>query len=700
MVDATQELERFAARMGITTAAADDLIRRLGELNRSADRSASAFDVSRNAADRIASSHRMAADTVEGFGKSIYATTKSLASVPQQIAASNSALTSISPIITGIGQMATTLSGAIGPLAGIIGTSIGGPIVGLFAGVAGKIVGAVTEEFVSASTSIMNFFLQQAQVVIDSFTQLSSVGATFGGSLESLKQISAETGLSFETLSKIAVNNAENLALLGGGTQGALKLVTRTSRDLGNTLLALYGGFENLNKETAEFMAMRRLQGVSEMATGQALTNQTSEYLYMVKELSALTGKNVSQLKSEMAERAKSAAAQIAIDSMSEEERRAYQYQLQLLPEFLKEAYTEEVVNRKTGLDILSVGTAKLYNAMPGIANKLRSSVDMLGQPFETMKENYGTQLAGIVQDTKYSREQFKDMMVAYSKGYIQNPTVKIINDALMSLGTNLGRLSTIKEDIKSFADQTKALKDNAGTFVDEVGKINKEQEKIRMALNKFATEGERFALALGVTSFMLTLTETLIEGASDVIPLFARKGTIVEQDANKIKKVEQQIALDPSSEAAIKESIKAQQRIDLIKGLIDRLKNQSELATTDADRQRNQRQILLQQEQIERFQRQVEKLNQIEQERQERLKKSEPISQSEVSQLPSTTVASASGRVAIETDANTKLKIDLTEFMEVFETMMTKQTISNNNLSMAIDNNSYQIKRLLSSIG
>jgi hypothetical protein len=677
--------------MGITNAAAADLINRLSELSRTSDRTSNAIDVNRTATERIANSQNSAADSAINFGKSLYSTTKSLASVPQQIANSTAAVTSISPIITGITQMGASLAQVGGPLAALMGTAAGGPLAGLVAGVLGSVASDITAEAITAVGSTVNFFLQQVQVVIDSFTQLSSVGATFGGSLESLKDLSKDTGLSLETLSKIAVNNAENLALLGGGTQGALKLVTRTSRDLGNTLLALYGGFENLNKETAEYMALRRLQGVSEMATGQALTNQTAEYLYMIKELSALTGKNASQLKNEMAERAKNAAAQYAIDSMSEEERLKFQYQLSLLPEYMKGAYMEEVVNRKIGSDLLSRETLTLEATLPGIRNKIVRAVDTMTQPMETMKENFGKELTGLAADTKRYRETNKDLMNVYAKGYAQNPVLKVINDALTSAGTELGRLSTISKDIKTFSEQTTALKDNAGTFVDEVGKINKEQEKIRMALNRFATEGERFALALDVTSFVLEVTEELIEGVNRILPNFQKNRSETNMQTEPVENTRagaQLRILEEQRERFLRREL----NLDLSREDIQNLRS-DQLRLNET--QRRKLEFL-----ENKIKEQQERINQINNPSQNNNNSNQrPVSQEDVTTLDTTDLAMASRRIFIETDADTKLNINLSEFMDILTMMFNDQKRTNNYLADAMKDNAYNFKRLLDRI-
>jgi hypothetical protein len=700
MADATDELNRFADRMGITTTAAEELFRRLRDLTNSTNSTTSAFEVARDTTARLSQGQNAAYQAVSSFGSSVGQATKSLAGMPEQIAASNSALNSISPVISSITQFAGQLTAITSTGAGTLIGSAFGPIGSLIGGMIGKKVGEFGQEMIGTVGGIMQFFLRQSQNVIDSFTQLSSVGATFGGSLDRLKQMSVETGLSFETLSKIAVSNAENLALLGGGTQGALKLVTRTSNDLGNTLLALYGGFENLNSETAEYMVMRRRQGISEMATGNQLTKETGEYLYMMKELNALTGKNSKQIRAEIEQRTRNAAAQLVISEMTEDERKNFNYQLSLLPEGVKSAYIDMVVASRTGNAAISNETLRLGATMPGITGKLENFVNMLSLAPAEMKDKFGREASGLVEETKNYRTQFKDLLYLTTAGRITGDVVKNIDTVLTSLGENLGRIKTLPEDIETFAKQTNRLKNEAGTFTDQVGLITKEQEKIRIALNKLATEGDRFSMTLGVTQKILNIAELLVDGISDLLPTFvaAKRPTLAEIDKQTVENVEETLKTNPNSNIAKILAARTQRQIEIANSFIRKLESDRDSNVTSADRKEYlNKEIEIQKQQIKRFEELKRKYDDIDKKNNSQ-NGNQSVSTSSVDLT--NVVAETKESVDIITATNTKLGTDITDLINVFKTMTQNQTDTNNNIITAMNNQSDQIRRLSDRLG
>ena len=159
MADANDELTRFAERMGVTTAAAEDLFKRLRELNYAANGTVNAFDATRDATNRLSQGQREALNAVRSFGSSVGQTARGFASLPEQIAASNSALSSISPIIS-------TITGFVGQLAQLGGPSLGGlvgslfgPVGRLIGKVAGEVLGNAADSIVQAVGGVINFFL-------------------------------------------------------------------------------------------------------------------------------------------------------------------------------------------------------------------------------------------------------------------------------------------------------------------------------------------------------------------------------------------------------------------------------------------------------------------------------------------------------------------------------------------------------------
>ena len=688
----TDELARFAERMNLTTAQAEDLLRSLRNASGGADRAANAFDVSSMAASRLTASQQQLLQSGSALGSAFVQTTKSLAQVPEQIAAAANPTQAVSSIISMVTGFAATTAQVSG---GLIGSAIGtafGPLGALIGGLGGRIAGQLAGVGIELKGAIINFFLRGAQVVIDSFTQLSSVGITFAGSLESMREMSKQTGLSFETLSKIAVDNAQNLAILGGGTEGALKLVTNTSNSLGNTLLALYGGFTNLNAEVADYLAARRRQGVSEMATDTQLIQQTGEYLYMMKELSALTGKSAKMVRSEIEQRTKNAATQIALDEMTESERKNFEYQLGLLPEGLRSVYTDLVVAQKTGNTAILTEGLKMGATMPGIYNKLENMVSTLGMAPDEMKERFGREASALVDETRNYRKEFRDQLYLFSTGRISSDVVKNIDTVLSSLGENLGRLKTLPQDIKTFGEQIGVLKTNSQNFVDQIGLINKEQEKIRIALNNMVTDAGRFNFALGITTTVLEITNEIINGISDLLPSFINK-----EGAEKMKeRLRTEVQKDPQSRSL-------QNQIDAYQRTISAFNK--DISAIDAEIQNRNTQdavrneLILQKQytenQIKKLEEYVKKL----QETQDEIRKSKRQNSSTGNATQATSNVSSTDPKFLGTETK-PIIVTMTDFTEKLLPLIDKQNTTIIALERTLDRQTDQIKRVMDRVG
>lgn len=696
MASSADIIDEFARRMGMTNSAAEDLLRSLRNASDGADRAANAFDVSSAAASRLSNTQQQLITTGSQLSSSLKQSAQSLARVPEQIATAanpTAAVTSIVDTVTSLTAAAT--QGA----AEISGTAIGsafGPLGALVGREIGKMFGNITATGLQLQGSVINFFLRGAQNVIDSFTQLSSVGITFAGSLENMREMSKQTGLSFETLSKIAVDNAQNLAILGGGTQGALKIVTNTTNALGNTLLALYGGFSNLNAEVADYMAARRRQGVSEMATDAQLVKQTGDYLYMMKELSALTGKSAKIVRTEIEQRMKNAATQLAIDEMTETERKNFEYQLGLLPDALRGVYADLVVAQKTGNTAVLAEGLKMGATMPGIYNKLENMVSSLSMSPDEMKKRFGQEASGLVEETKNYRREFKDQLYLFSAGRVSSDVVRNIDTVLTNLGENLGRLKTLPADIKTFGDQIGILKTNSQNFTEQIGLINKEQENIRIALNDMVTEGERFNFTLKVTTTALEMTKGLINVINDLIPKFISNKPMTMEEADRLT-ADKLSSINAQTTATLRNLMSQYQtRLTSERTVLETLQAKQEKETDPAKKERIAAQITSQQQQIERYEKLI---NQYKTELERRQAQNQSSSSSAPAEQSSENSTTTRQGVSMTRDEN-QIKLAFNNLSDKLLPLMEQQNSTMIALERTLDNQAGQLKRVMDRVG
>lgn len=178
---------------------------------------------------------------------------------------------------------------------------------------------------------IMNFQLEGAQKVTDTFISLSSGGLTFGASINNMAAFASQLGVPLQMMGKVIQANIEQLTNLGSTMErnseavfGATKQIfynLHGERRLNDAALALYGTYENLAEGVTGFLALQKQQGINIMDTNyqQNLTNNTvQDYLVRLKELQALTGKSVKTLQAEEAERRTNLAYQQTISALGE----------------------------------------------------------------------------------------------------------------------------------------------------------------------------------------------------------------------------------------------------------------------------------------------------------------------------------------------------------------------------------------------
>lgn len=139
---------------------------------------------------------------------------------------------------------------------------------------------------------------------VNSFRQLSSIGAGFNNSITEMRRASAEMGLSLDEMSSFVSANSETLAIFGNSVQDGFnnfRNVNRELKDIGEWQQLKNLGFtvEEINEGIASYGALQsrlgRLQGMNqqELATGSA------NYLKQINMLAKVTGKSREELENQ-----------------------------------------------------------------------------------------------------------------------------------------------------------------------------------------------------------------------------------------------------------------------------------------------------------------------------------------------------------------------------------------------------------------
>lgn len=463
--------------------------------------------IARERTDRFSSNMRDTANHLHEFATSVISTADSMAG-------SNTVFTQISPMITFAGEsikklgsfgdeIGSAIGAGLGALVGGAGATIGAKFGEMLGGLIGNTLGNLAE----IGAKIFNQYLQQGEKVIQAFNNLSSVGVTFGGSLTNMNRIIAKTNLPLEMLATIAKNNAENLALLGGGVEGALERVANAARNrLGPQLVTLYGGFVNLSDELSDYMAMEQRRGVSEDLLSDQNIESTKAYLYQLKEISALTGKSSKQIKSEIEARSRNAATQAMVNKMSAQEKANYDRLMQSIPEGARDALHDLILAQSRGMEPVSRAFLELQSTAPGLTDAMRIAVGDLKKSPADFAVTMGKTSKDLATEAGKLTDEMGDILYLRQAGRLSASVITTLDTALTDLNANRQRLITAGDDIKLFAEQTKALAANSSAFTTSVANVYGAQANLAVKLNQLVlgdekTEGKFTAFANVATS-------------------------------------------------------------------------------------------------------------------------------------------------------------------------------------------------------
>jgi hypothetical protein len=429
---------------------------------------------------------RQVKDTLFGFGRNLIDTADSMSS-------STSVFTQISPMIDFLAQAGKHIADAIPDLMssalGLAGKMFAGPAgaaIGSSMGkLLGEMIGGTLEHLLPIAASIFNQYLKQGEKVIQAFNALSTAGVTFGGSVDNMNRMIANTNMPLEMLAKIAQQNAENLALLGGGVSGALERVAKAARnDLGPQLVTLYGGFANLSDELVDYLAMQQRRGITEDLLSAENIEGTKAYLYQLKEVSALTGKSTKQLRSEMEARNRSAAAQAAYNKMSKQQQAQFDKVMNTIPEALKAPMQDVFLSMSRGMMPVSTAFQYLTASTPELADSLIRIFEgtKLGQEgFNEVLDKESKKLAAS--GARYT-DEFGDILVLRAAGKVSASVIQSLEEVLTSVNSDSARLKTLGENAAKFAKETETLAKSAGSFTTTIESIYAAQSNLAVKLN------------------------------------------------------------------------------------------------------------------------------------------------------------------------------------------------------------------------
>lgn len=160
-----------------------------------------------------------------------------------------------------------------------------------------------------------------------SYQKLTQAGVNFGGDINTLRITANNMGLTFDQLSDLVTKNSEAFAMMGGGTDKAVKSFTAMSTQMiqspiGDHLRALGYTTEQVNQGMINYIKTSGGRTSKEMENTNQLIESSASYLETLDGLARVTGKSRDQQQQLLDEAAKNAAFQAKLATMDEAEKR------------------------------------------------------------------------------------------------------------------------------------------------------------------------------------------------------------------------------------------------------------------------------------------------------------------------------------------------------------------------------------------
>ena len=183
---------------------------------------------------------------------------------------------------------------------------------------------------------------------IQMFKGLATSGATFGSSIEEMRDAAYSAGMPLVQFQELIQNNTGTLAKMFGSVNAGTPQFVAMGREMRRFTENELAGFGLTMDDTNEFMGtyadMMRARGMSENMTSQQLMAGTKEYAKQLTTLSRLTGQSVQELDKQMKQEMSDGVMQAKLAQMSEEEANNFRAMLASVHPEMRQSLKEMVL--------------------------------------------------------------------------------------------------------------------------------------------------------------------------------------------------------------------------------------------------------------------------------------------------------------------------------------------------------------------
>lgn len=425
-----EELKKLAKSLGEDGVAIAAKIRAEAEAAKQAEKTKEAYK-------------RAAIGVAEGVGKAV----SGITDFAKGITSTATAIHDTEKVFTGVIPTVDLLSNSFKAAISALSTAFSGiPWIGGAIGAVEKATAAYTD----IAVAVTKMQLEGAQKLLDSLTNVQKSGLFVAGSFDQMVKYAGQAGMSVSMFNKYLTDNIESFAKFDGSINQAAKRagdIAKGFRTTDQQLVLMYGSFDALAGATAQYMSLMSQTGRDYRATNVNLNAEAKNYLYSMKELQALTGKNVDTLRKEQEERLRMAAYQNTIAKMGAQGQEIQNRVSLITANAGKEAgdyFAEMVANQGKIMSESGLRFAAMNEPLARMIKEmyLLPTGDKGMGGMARIMEGYAPQL------TKFYENQLSVTRLAYATN---DETVQMMNRVQSQIMGNLNKFRSATEAVAEF---------------------------------------------------------------------------------------------------------------------------------------------------------------------------------------------------------------------------------------------------------
>ena len=247
-----------------------------------------------------------------------------------------------------------------------------------------------------SSISILTGYLDDN---IDTWRELSSVGASFNNSIFDMIGSAANSGMELDDFSKMVIKNSEQMAKFGGTVTNGAKFVGDFSktfrRDLGSRFFEMGFTIGDINESLIDFMSLESRRSANGLRNDKKTQESAANYTLQLDKLAKLTGIERKQLADRIAQQQTDAGLAARINSLQGTQRSNLESVIALFDEQLP-AFSDGFKDLMDGVAQTDLGKA-LESVIPGIGpymQKVFTGEEDLNEVLATLNNKFGPALA------------------------------------------------------------------------------------------------------------------------------------------------------------------------------------------------------------------------------------------------------------------------------------------------------------------